>query len=74
METDYEPVPYCPPQARWNDHEPRFVHSMKGWDDEHGIEHMTIIRSDTVDDLWQQVRTVVGVVKAAKDREEKPPM
>jgi hypothetical protein len=50
--------------------EPRFVHSLK-WFDTDGIEHMHVVRSDDLDDVLRQVRTVKTFIAASKVRAEK---
>jgi hypothetical protein len=47
------------------------VHSLK-WCDHDGIEHLHVVRSDDLDDVLRQVRTVKAFIAAAKARDEKP--
>jgi hypothetical protein len=47
------------------------VHSLK-WHDHNGIEHLHVVRSDDLDDVLRQVRTVKAFIAAAKARDEKP--
>ena len=52
----------------WMASEPPYLHSLKWQDPELGIEHMTVIRATDVDTLWREVRTVMALIKASKDR------
>jgi hypothetical protein len=54
----------------WTNAEPRFVHSLK-WFDQDGIEHMHVVRSDDLDDVLRQVRTVKAFIAASKVGAEK---
>jgi hypothetical protein len=60
----------APSTTGWQQHEPPFVHSLKWLDADTGIEHMTVVRASTMEQLWAQVRTVVQMVK--KYREQQP--
>jgi hypothetical protein len=50
----------------WTDREPPYLHSLKYAID--GIEHMTVIRASDVDELWKRVRTVMELVRVARER------
>jgi hypothetical protein len=43
------------------------VHSLK-WHDHDGIEHLHVVRSDDLDDVLRQVRTVKAFISASKAR------
>lgn len=63
-------VPESPPTPHWRHHEPAYVHSLKWHDPESGIEHMTVVRADDVDDLWRRVKTITAMVKASRTRQQ----
>jgi hypothetical protein len=58
----------------WHNAEPRFVHSVRWTDPEHGIEHLTVVRSDSQEDLRQQVKQIVAMVKTVKAARKEPPL
>ena len=55
-------------QPGWQAHEPPYLHSLKWRDEVLGIEHMTVLRADDLDDLWRRVRTVTQMIHVAKAR------
>jgi hypothetical protein len=66
--SDYKPAPAPKPsRPGWRNAEPRYVHSLK-WFDTDGIEHLHVIRSDDLDDVLRQVRTVKAFIAASKAR------
>jgi hypothetical protein len=71
-DTDTAPAPKAELPG-WRSAEPRFVHSLK-WFDQDGIEHLHVVRSDDLDDVLRQVRTVKAFIAASKARarDEKP--
>jgi hypothetical protein len=50
----------------WQQHEPPFLHSLKWQDPDTGIEHMTVIRASSAEALWQEVKTVVAMIRTVK--------
>jgi hypothetical protein len=54
----------------WRDQNPLYTHSLK-WRDGDGIEHLHVIRSDDLDELLRQVKTIKVVIAAAKARDAK---
>jgi hypothetical protein len=72
--TDVTPAPRLDPDAwkkehrmttGWHAREPRFVHSLK-WHDSEGVEHLHVVRSDDLDEVLREIRTVKQFIKAAK--------
>jgi hypothetical protein len=53
----------------WHDHEPVFVHSLK-WHDADGVEHLHVVRSDDLDEMLRQVKTIKVCIAAAKARDK----
>jgi hypothetical protein len=45
------------------------LHSLKWTDDTTGIDHMTVVRADTRDALWHDVRGVTVLIKALRSRQ-----
>jgi hypothetical protein len=69
------PTPPLDPQAwrddyvkthGWRTSEPPYLHSLKWQDPESGIEHMTVLRADSLEALWQEVRQVSALVKSVR--------
>ena len=56
----------------WQHQNPVYVHSCKWVDAEAGVEHLCVIRSDDIDDLWLRVKTVTTMIKAAKAKQTPP--
>jgi hypothetical protein len=58
----------------WRTSEPPYLHSLKWQDPDTGIEHMTVLRADSLAALWQEVRQVSALVKSVrgKQRAAKP--
>ena len=78
-----QPYPPCPsdyPEAKllhdvknvplWRDQEPPHVHSLK-WTDSDGIEHLHVVRGDTIDDVLVEVRTVKQFIRASREQDAK---
>jgi hypothetical protein len=71
----FSPEPPAPQQTPhvahdWRDQNPLYTHSLK-WHDGDGIEHLHVIRSDDLDELLRQVKTIKVVIAAAKVRDSK---
>jgi hypothetical protein len=75
LPSDYEPAPvdaWKPTPKHtpsWRDHEPPYLHTLKWFDKELGIEHLCCIRASNVDELWLEVRKVMALIKASKARQ-----
>lgn len=55
----------------WRDHEPAIVHSLK-WRDSDGIEHLHVIRADTLDEALVHVKKLKLCIAAAKSKTSEP--
>jgi hypothetical protein len=77
---DIPPVDVAPPKPyvasdhtpSWRDHEPAIVHSLK-WKDTDGIEHLHVVRADTLDEALLHIRKVKVVIAAAKAKTQQEP-
>ena len=49
----------------WRDHEPPVVHSLK-WCDAEGIEHLHVVRADTLDEALLHIRKAKACIDAAR--------
>jgi len=67
------PVPASQAPADWRQHEPPFVHSLKWCDAERGVEHMTVIRATTAEELWKEVKIVQALITASRAKAPAPP-
>jgi hypothetical protein len=56
----------------WRDREPAIVHSLK-WKDAEGIEHLHVVRADTIDEALVHIRTIKVVIAAAKAKAQQEP-
>jgi hypothetical protein len=63
------PVPSHTPS--WHDHEPAIVHSLK-WRDAGGIEHLHVIRADTLDEALVHLKKLKLCIAAAKSKVSEP--
>lgn len=70
-EADFGPQSPYKPTPKWRDREPRFVHSLK-WLDAEGIEHLHVVRSDDLDDVLKEVRTVKAFIAASRSAAPEP--
>jgi hypothetical protein len=58
-------TPHVAHVPSWRDHEPRVVHSLK-WHDAGGIEHLHVIRADTLDEALVHVKKLKLCIAAAR--------
>jgi hypothetical protein len=78
---DIPPADVAPPKPEiasghtpnWRDREPAIVHSLK-WRDSEGIEHLHVVRADTIDEALVHIRTVKVVIAAAKAKAQQEPL
>jgi hypothetical protein len=59
------PAPQHTPS--WRDHEPAIVHSLK-WRDADGLEHLHVIRADTIDEALVHIKKLKLCIAAAKTK------
>jgi hypothetical protein len=77
FENDAQLIPsdIIPPAPRhtpsWHNHEPAIVHSLK-WHDADGIEHLHVIRADTLDEALVHVKKLKLCIAAAKSKVSEP--
>jgi hypothetical protein len=73
--TPEPPAPQQTPQVAhvpsWRNHEPPIVHSLK-WHDADSIEHLHVIRADTLDEALVHVKKLKLCIAAAKAKSPSP--
>ena len=72
-QNDITPVPEPPPQEHgWRSHDAPCIHTLKWTDPELFVEHVAVLRADSLDEMWIQVRTVMALIKASRAKQTGP--